>query len=107
MVEELEYEITPNELIIRNNPWMGNKEMETHFVVKRWEISKGGPAAQVNKFFQEQLLPAKEELKRLHLLEKEESRKTTSSRTRLKKVSKTLQTIKKIKSELAESDKSE
>ena len=93
---ELDYEIRGNELIINIDPWTG-RELVEPFVVKKWEIKKGGPAKQVDEFFQTQLLPCKRELNELRTRYIEDTKVNTHAKAILRKSEQVLKNAKLAK----------
>jgi len=91
----IEAEIDGSTLIITECPW-GRGELREPFIVKKWEIVKGGIAAQIDNFMKTQLIPAKEELKELKAKQRGDSQKNIYSNAILRKTKDVLKNIKVI-----------
>lgn len=92
----IEAELDGSNMVITECPW-GRGELKQPFIVKKWEIVKGGVAAQIDYFMKTQLIPAKEELKEIKSKYNGDLSKNTYSRVILSKTEKALKNLKKIK----------
>lgn len=92
----IEAELDGSTLTITECPW-GRGELRQPFIVKKWEIVKGGVAAQIDYYMKTQLIPAKKELKAMESKYNGDSGKNTYSRSILVKTKQVLNNIKKIK----------
>lgn len=97
----IEAELDGNSLTITECPW-GRGELKQSFVIKKWEIVKGGIAAQIDYYMKTQLIPAKEELRILKNKFKGDLSKNSFSSTILRRTEKTLRNIKKINESITE-----
>ena len=88
-------ELNGNDLVITECPW-GRGELKQPFIIKKWEIVKGGIAAQIDEFMKTQLIPAKEELKALKAKQRGDSQKNIYSHAILRKTKDVLKNIKAI-----------